>query len=79
MKTLIIVLFSVTMWLNNNFSVIFANEMLSLNLEALKSSPGGFPAGVCLGTGPNWTNISCPGGTVICCWAHTDVFGKDPD
>lgn len=45
------------------------------NVESLAS--GEIPAGTCYGAGPGFTNIVCPGGEAICCWAHTSIYGEN--
>ncbi len=45
------------------------------NVEALAS--GELASGTCYGTGAGFTDQYCPGGYTICCWAHTNVFGKN--
>jgi len=51
------------------------NYLLLQNIEALSATER-FPSGTCYGTGPGFTNVSCPGGDIICCWAHTNVYGR---
>jgi hypothetical protein len=51
------------------------NASVQENMEALADDKK-FPAGTCDGTGPGFTDVKCPGGYVICCWAHTHVYGK---
>lgn len=46
------------------------NELITLNTKAYA-----FEAGTCKGAGAGWTDIVCPGGSKICCWAHTNVYG----
>lgn len=49
------------------------------NVEALASGEGGtmLPSGTCWGTAAGGGKQYCPGGRIICCWAHTDVFGEN--
>lgn len=54
------------------------SDLAMSNIEALANSRELYmEAGTCWGAGPNMTNVTCYGGYVICCWAHTDVFGKN--
>jgi hypothetical protein len=57
----------------NRNKVVLSDVALD-NVEALAVELG---SGICYGTGANWTNVYCYGGGTICCWAHTDVFGKN--
>ncbi len=50
------------------------SETALANVEALAG--GELEGGTCWGTAPGGGNQRCYGGGVICCWAHTDVFGK---
>jgi hypothetical protein len=62
-----------------SFSIsLIENSLIQQNAETLSQDRGKkkFPAGTCDGTGPGFTDVKCPGGYVICCWAHTNVYGK---
>ena len=45
------------------------------NVEALANTEMG--SGTCFGAGAGGTNVTCYGGSTICCWAHTNIFGKN--
>jgi hypothetical protein len=60
---------------SQNQDEVELSDLALANVEALAQSEG--PAGTCYGTGPGWTNQTCRGGGVICCWAHTNVFYKN--
>lgn len=61
-----------------NFSKSEISEIMKANIEALALEPEVIlEGGVCYGAGPHHTNVYCSGGGQICCWAHTDVFGKN--
>mgnify|MGYP003419974442 CR=1 FL=1 len=51
------------------------SDLAMENIEALARRE--MDAGTCWGAGPNMSNVTCYGGYKICCWAHTDVFGKN--
>lgn len=54
------------------------SDLVMSNVEALANSRELYMgAGTCWGAGPHMTNVNCYGGYTICCWAHTDVFGKN--
>ncbi|WP_458410053.1 NVEALA domain-containing protein [Bacteroides congonensis] len=54
------------------------SDLAMANIEALASSREVYMgAGTCWGAGPHMSNVTCYGGYVICCWAHTDIFGKN--
>ena len=55
-------------------SQIELSDTALANVEALARAE--LPGGTCWGTAPGGGNQRCYGGGVICCWAHTDVFGK---
>lgn len=47
------------------------------NVEALDRGESYISSGICYGAGPHFTDVHCPGGYIICCWAHMDVFGEN--
>lgn len=51
------------------------SDVMLDNVEALSAKE--MSGGTCFGAGPNMTNVTCYGGPVICCWAHTSVYGKN--
>lgn len=58
-----------------NQNKVEMSDLTLANIEAL--ARGELPSGTCYGTGPGFTDQYCPGGNTICCWAHTNVFGKN--
>ncbi len=46
------------------------------NVEALARGEN-IGGGTCWGTGAGGANQHCPGGHIICCWAHTHVYGEN--
>ena len=49
-------------------------DVMLANIEALATTEYG--AGTCFGTGPGGTNVTCYGGSKICCWGQGNVYGK---
>lgn len=51
------------------------SDLTLSNIEALANTEMG--SGTCFGAGAGGTNVTCYGGSTICCWAHTNIFGKN--
>lgn len=79
-KFLIIMLIAVVtgVFANNYIDNSRKNIMDDLTLANVEALAGGeMSGGTCWGAGPNFTNVYCPGGSIICCWAHTSVYGEN--
>ena len=62
-------------YLQMNQSVELSDLALE-NVEALARGEN-IDGGTCWGTGAGGANQHCPGGHIICCWAHTHVYGEN--